>query len=182
MSSDQKIHIRALEHSEWKNLRNVRLEAVTNHPNYFLSNPEQTKALSEKDWKRRIESNASRIFGLYNPSLKQCQLIGITGIFIPPEQQNTACLVMSYIKPEYRGNGYSSMFFDARFDWALSNNTLEILKVCHREGNHPSQHAITKHGFKFIGKEQIEWPDGTIDTEYQYELNLTALRNPHRMV
>ncbi len=35
---------------------------------------------------------------------------------------------------------------------------------------------MIKHGFKFIGTEEIDWPDGTRDTEYMYELDLENLR------
>ena len=40
------VSVRALEHAQWQDLFEIRLEAVTKHPNYFLSSPEKTKELS----------------------------------------------------------------------------------------------------------------------------------------
>lgn len=172
------VSVRALEHAHWQDLFKIRLEAVTKHPNYFLSSPEKTKELTEEDWKRRIKSDKSRVFGLFDGD----KLVGITGIFISEEEPNAACLVMSYIKEDYRGRGYSKLFYEARINWAIEQNALEVIKVCHRDGNEPSKAAILKHGFKFTGTGDIDWPDGTRDTEYQYELDLAILRNPHRVV
>ncbi len=178
MSEQSDIYVRPLNHSEWRDLLEIRLEAVTKHPGYFLSTPKQTKELTPDDWKRRINSENSRIFGLYD----NVKLIGITGIYVPDDAPNCAVLVMSYIKPSYRGRGFSQMFYKARLDWAMEQNQLEFIKVSHRTGNKPSKAAILKHGFKFIGADEIDWPDGSCDTEYNYELDLNILRNPHRVV
>ena len=172
MTNPDNISIRPLKHEEWQDLFTIRLEAVTRHPNFFLSNSEMTKALSEEEWKQRIKSERSRVFGLFDRE----DLVGITGVFISEETPDAACLVMSYIKPEYRGQGYSNLFYKARLEWAIKQPQLRKINVCHRVGNEASKAAILKHGFKFTGTNEIDWPDGTREQECSYELDLDVVR------
>lgn len=172
------ISIRALTPDDCDALIAIRLEALEKHPNYFCATLVETKKLSKDNWLERINSKTSKIFGLFDGD----DLAGITGIYTPEEKPNTGVLVMSYIKPEYRGKGHSALFYEARINWALEQSHLEIVKVSHRGGNKPSEAAIKNHGFKPAGSQDIDWPDGTRDTEYMYELDLNILRNPHRVV
>lgn len=167
------VFVRGLNSDEWEALLAVRLEAVTDYPNYFLSTPQQTLGLPKEEWQRRIDSDRSRIFGLFDGDA----LIGITGIYRSEDKPETAVMVMSYIKPAYRGHGYSKLFYKARIEWALQQDGLIRLEIGHRIGNDPSRHAMIAQGFQFTGTDEIDWPDGTRDTEYLYELDLASLKN-----
>lgn len=172
------ISVRALTPKDCDDLIAIRLESLEKHPNYFCATLVETKKLTKENWIERINNATSKTFGLFDGE----SLIGITGIYTPEDEPNTAVLVMSYIKPEYRGRGYSALFYEERINWALTQNHLETIKVSHREGNKPSRAAIIKHGFKFTETRDIDWPDGTRDIEYIYQLDLSILRNPHRTV
>ncbi len=166
------IYIRPLTADDWEILVHIRLESLTKNPNYFAATLEQTKKLTEKEWKDRLNQSSSQVLGLFDNG----HLIGITGIYTPDETPHQAVLVMSYIKEEYRGRGHSSLFYKNRIQWALSHPHINSIKVSHRDGNTPSKAAIIKHGFQFRETKEIGWPDGTRDLEYIYELNLEHLR------
>ena len=171
------VSIRPLTPDDCDDLITIRLEALEKHPNYFCATLVETKKLSKNKWLERINNPTGKIFGLFDKD----KLVGITGLYTPEEEPSTAVLVMSYIKPEYRGKGYSAMFYEARINWALEQTHLEIVKVSHRKGNKPSESAIKKHGFRLVETDEIDWPDGARDSEYKYELDLNSLRNPHRL-
>ena len=46
----------------------------------------------------------------------------------------------------------------------------------HRDGNEASRRAMAAAGFAFKDKTVIDWPDGTRAPEWNYTLDLDALR------
>jgi RimJ/RimL family protein N-acetyltransferase len=63
-----------------------------------------------------------------------------------------------------------------RIDWAKNYPSFKRLVISHRDGNEASRRANQAFGFKFIGKELIEWPDGGKAFDHTYELDLNLLR------
>jgi RimJ/RimL family protein N-acetyltransferase len=107
------------------------------------------------------------------------KIIGLAAVFTSPEESNgqSGVLAMDYIDPLYRGRRLSKLLYQARIDWAKQHQPFKRLVISHREGNEASRRANQSFGFKFIGKEEIDWPDGTKAPDYRYELDLAALRN-----
>ncbi len=171
-------YVRPLEKSEWCSLRDIRLESLTLHPDMFCASIEETKTLNERNWQNYIESDKSKVFGLFNDD----NLIGITSIYSTEKQPHIAILAMNYIKEPYRRQGLVKMLYQACINLALQNNHIETLQISHREGNDISRRIILKHGFKYFDKKKITWTDGTRDIEHIYTLDLSFIRNPHRMV
>lgn len=165
-------NIRSLRPEEWKLLRQIRLEALKLHPNYYASNYDDTAKITEVEWRMRLSSALSCIFGLF----KAGEIIGITGIYVREDTPYAARLVMSYIKPEYRKKNLSKLLYEARIDWTIKQKNLKIIKVSHRIDNIASKRAIHSHGFIFKDQEKIKWPDGAEDFELKYELDLQQLR------
>ena len=141
------------------------------HPDYFLDTPEQTLEIPETEWQRRIHSDQSCAFGLFHNR----ELIGITGIFKAPDTPDVAKLVMSYIKPEYRGRGLSALFYQVRLEWARVQPDIKRLQVSHRKGNEASRKAILSHGFVLDSTEPRQWPDGTIEADFIYYRDASTL-------
>lgn len=69
--------IRPFTEDNWLEFKEIRLEALANHPNFFSPSKDETKFI-ENDWKERICNPKNCIFGLYF----QNKIIGLTGIFI----------------------------------------------------------------------------------------------------
>ena len=171
---DDDVYIRPLSPDNWKEFRSIRIRAVKMHTGYFLAKPDETEQLPADHWKETLDGQGKQVFGLFD----QEKLIGITAVFTWREDPTgkTGVMAMSFIEPEYRGKGYSNLFYKARIDFAKNYHAWDKLAIGHREGNDPSKKAMTKNGFQFIGTEEIDWPDGTRDIEYKYELDLKALR------
>ena len=170
-----KVTLRALTPDDWEAFRVVRLRALGMHPNYFCSTVETTKARPVEYWHETLDGKGKAVFGLFD----QDNLIGITGVFTWDEEPSgkTGLLGMSFIEPDYRGNGYSEMFYKARIEFAVSHMPWKKLGVFYREGNEPSRASVAKHGFQFVESKDRDWPDGKRDKEYMYELDLEKLRS-----
>ena len=83
---------------------------------------------------------------------------------------------MDYIDPSYRGRCLSKLLYQLRIDWARQHQPFKRLVISHREGNEASRRANQVFGFRYIGKEDIDWPDGVKAPDYLYELDMEALR------
>lgn len=165
--------VRTLKTDDCTALFVLRLEALEAHPNYFLKTVADEKQRGLEHWVTSVNDPTCGIFGLFDGT----QLIGITGIF-PKKGDETgthAFMGMSYIKPAYRKRGLSHMLYQARIDWAIAHPKIQILHIGHRRGNDASRKAMEAFGFKRTGAIILDWPNGSRDVEYKYQLDLNTL-------
>lgn len=174
------ITLRMLAPEDWEALRAIRIRAVTMHTGYFLANPTTTENEPPEFWQQTLDGKGKAVFGLFH----QNELIGITAVFTWREDPSdeSGVMAMSFIEPAYRGQGHSSLFYEARIDFAKKFLPWKKLVIGHREGNEPSRRAMLKHGFTFKNTKEIDWPDGSRGVEYNYELDLEALRQENQNV
>lgn len=158
--------VQQLTQDDWKIYRDLRLEALTLHPEYFQPTQDEFK-FKEEDWKKRLSNPDSATFGVF----KGDQLIGITGIFKAPHSSE-AHLVSSYIRKDFRQMGLSRLFYEARINWAKARKDISKLIIEHSQDNIPSRKAHQKYGFKYVKTYDETWPDGSTRPCMVYELNL----------
>jgi RimJ/RimL family protein N-acetyltransferase len=166
------IQIRPLRVSEWSAFKDFRLAALKSAPGMFATSFEEASARSPEAWQEVISGPSHQVFGLFDGA----RLIGITGVFggRKNSDDDTAFLVMSFIVPEYRRRGLSSMFYHARLDWTRRCDKFKRILVAVRASNEASQRACRHFGFECIGRALRTWPDGTTEVELVYELQLKS--------
>lgn len=165
---ESEITIKRLTTTDWKILREIRLDALRTNPDVFLKSVAEEEAKSPSHWTDMVKDETSdAIFGLYDTG----QIIGLTGAFRWKDSpSDTVILGMSFIKPAYRGRNLSELLYKARIDWAWAQSGITRIIVSHREGNEASKAANQKWGFVFYGTEIITYGDGTRAKNYKYEL------------
>jgi RimJ/RimL family protein N-acetyltransferase len=167
--------LRALTPDDWSIFRSLRLQALRETPGAYFSSHESEAKLSEAAWKERLDGNRKCIFGLFDGGN---DLIGIAAIFTwrdDPTAQ-TGILAMDYVDARYRGRGLSRLLYQGRITWAIGQPHLTRLVISHRAGNEASRRAMLSSGFEYRGKRTIHWPDGVDAEEWNYGLDLEALR------
>jgi RimJ/RimL family protein N-acetyltransferase len=162
------ITIRPLAASEWHALREIRLFALQTEPGVFFASYDSELTLLKDEWQRRIAGVGCIIFGLFAGS----DLIGITGVVADRDDPSgeTAVLVMSYIRPAYRGRGLTALLYEARLKWIASQPQFTRAIVSHRASNEASARAIRRHGFTLIERIPRTWPEGITEDEVRYAL------------
>jgi RimJ/RimL family protein N-acetyltransferase len=162
------ISIRPFEPSEWHMFREFRLAALKAAPGVFATSYDEALARSPDEWQATICGPTHQVFGLFDGQ----RLIGITAAFTSREDPSgeTALLAMSFILPEYRGRGLSSLLYDARLDWIRAQPQFRRAVVGHRASNEVSRRANQRYGFVPIGRHARVWPDGDREDEIEYEL------------
>ncbi|HEY4439807.1 MAG TPA: GNAT family N-acetyltransferase [Candidatus Elarobacter sp.] len=161
---------RALRPDEWEALRDLRLRALREERGMFFRTYDEEASLPENAWRDRISGPRHQVFGLFAGG----GLVGITAVgphFDDPTG-TVAGLAMSYLAPPYRGHGYSRFLYAPRLAWIRAHPDYRRVFVSHRRSNVPSQRAIERHGFRRTGAAPHRWPDGAVEDEVFYELNL----------
>lgn len=164
------IAVRALKRAQWAAFRDLRLIALQTEPGVFCASYEDWAAKSPEQWQELLEGPGHQVFGLFDG----VRLIGITGVVTAREDASgkTALLVMSFILPEYRGRGLSKLLYDARLQWIRAQGQFTRILVSHRESNQASLRANQRHGFRLVKREPRQWPDGQMEDEVFYELEV----------
>jgi len=154
---------------DWEEFRAIRLEALKAHPNYFLWKYEDCVDQPQSFWQERLSFPRQEIYGLYS----SVKIVGLTGVFSHRDYPDgkTADFGMSYIRPDFRGEKLSRLFYEARIGWARTNYFDRIL-VSHHAENIRSKNAMLRFGFAPIGGHERTWPDGSVAMDVEYELRL----------
>jgi len=164
------ITIRPLKLTDWVEFKDFRLQALQAAPGVFHSSYELEVTNQPEQWQCTLANPASQVFGLFDEE----HLVGITAVFPSREDPSgeTAMLAMSFILPEYRGRGLSRLLYKARLDWIRSQGVFQRIVVSHRASNEVSRRAIERHGFLPTRTAPRTWPDGTVEDELFYELQI----------
>lgn len=164
------ISTRPLTEADWMAFRDIRLFALKTEPGVFSSTYLEESKLTPEDWRSRVDAADRQLFGLFVAG----ELRGITAVFTWQDDPShrTALLAMSYLRPEYRGQGLVNLFYSARLGWVESTGRYERVVVSHRESNRASSRAIQRHGFNVLRREPRIWPDGIAEDEIWYELRV----------
>ena len=162
--------IRELKEQDWQDYKAMRLQALQECPGVYLGRYEDAVEYEDVRWQNDIKQDNSIIFGLFDKEA----MVGLAAVFTWREDPTgkTAIFAMDYIAPDYRGQGLTKLVYQSRIDWARAQNRFDKMCISHREGNEPSRRAMVAHGFQYIEKEMIDWPDGTQDFEYNYEIDV----------
>ena len=163
--------MRPLERSDWPALKAIRLRALHTEPGVFFSSHAVEAGASDEVWQRLAAGgDGLQVFGAFDGS----ELIGITGVFTHRDDPTgaTAALGMTYLRPEYRGHGLSALFYETRLRWIREQPRFSRVAVSHRRSNEASRRAIRRARFVRIGESARTWPDGGVEDEVRYELQL----------
>jgi RimJ/RimL family protein N-acetyltransferase len=160
---------RQLSATDWEIYRDIRLQALKNHPAYFLPSKDET-LFSESDWRQRLGNPNAATFGLFRGT----EIIGISTIARENNHPaaERAFLVGTYIKKDFRRKGLSERLFQLRLEWAKEQKNIKTLLLEHREDNLPIQKSHQKFAFKLSSSREQLWPDGTTAACLTYELDI----------
>jgi ribosomal protein S18 acetylase RimI-like enzyme len=95
--------IRVLQEHDWPSLRDVRLTALKDSPEAFLSTYERELAYSESDWRTEFSR------GEWTIELSSDEVIGLLGATREPGASANECyLEYMWVSPLYRNRGVAS--------------------------------------------------------------------------
>jgi len=132
--------------------RELRLEALRNHPEAFSTDLAASEAYPMEYWTGRLLSlNAERtlVFAVHDESL-----IGMCAAFRgdSPKTRHSANLVSVYLKPEWRGMRIADGMIRLCMDWAHTQG-ITIVKLAVTASNAAAIRCYARCGFSAYGTE-----------------------------
>lgn len=176
--TDSTLHIRQLDAQDWQAFKAIRLHALKTEAGKFGSNFALENGFSDQQWKDKLSTPVAAFFGLFDAG----KLVGITGAARQDynSQSTTAILIASYLYPEYRRQGHSKKFYEARLAWISRQPGIVAVLVSHRKSNEASRRANQAYGFVQTHEEMKLWPDGTSEGDVFYKLDITSRKEAEK--
>ncbi|WP_155375077.1 GNAT family N-acetyltransferase [Catellatospora vulcania] len=147
--------VRRIEPGEWRQLRALRLEALTDSPTAFGTTYADAAGLADEVWRQQAVANAtSPTSALFVAAAQDGRWVGMAGCAPVAEVPGTACIQGVYVAPAHRGRatGPAARLMDAGIRWTRDNTDASWLTLGVHEDNHRAQAFYRRMGFTDTGK------------------------------
>jgi ribosomal protein S18 acetylase RimI-like enzyme len=149
--------VRRLRAEEWRQLREIRLEALKDTPIGFGEWYHEAAARTDEEWReraRRIAEPAQT--ALFAALDQEGRFVGITGVFPRPELAEGRELVVYsvYVTPAHRGarHGVAAKLLDAAIAWAREVGKAQSVTLSVHERNDRAHAFYRRYGFVDTGE------------------------------
>ncbi|MDF0697190.1 GNAT family N-acetyltransferase [Rhizobium sp. MC63] len=140
------VTIRLIEADEVESFRRIRLEALRVEPSSFASRLEDWEALSEVDWRNRLNEPVFVAFQDGEP-------VGVTGLVRQrsSKMSHRATVIMVYISKSLRGTGLAGRLLDVVTDHARATGIRQLELFVSAE-NTAAIRFYQRQGFSEVGR------------------------------
>ena len=143
MEDTRRVQIRRVRPEEWRQLRELRLDALRDAPYAFVTRLETALSHPDEEWRART---AWATFVAAEGSL----LVRMA-TWMPKEPSDGAVLLQMYVRPDARGTGVAARLVDAVVGWARSEN-LARTELGVNSGNERAARLYARCGFERTGE------------------------------
>ena len=151
---------------EWPHLREIRLQALKDDPQFFCAEALNDRRLFNLGWKELCrKSNEQCMFGLYVDN----KLVGLS---MARKSGDMILFGGSWIKRSYRNSRHANLLYGARVEWLKNNIRHNQAFVFHRDGNAKSSHLNRKHGAVPVYRKPMAWADGKTAMAHWFKIGL----------
>ena len=146
------VTIRTAAPDDAASLRELRLEALGNHPEAFAADYAATAAESVEVWADRVAEYASDEKGVVCVAAAGDRLVGMTGLVRGrwPKTRHAGMIWGVYVAPDWRGLRVAEALLEECTAWAQAHG-LVMLKLGVVTSNTSAVHCYTRCGFAVYG-------------------------------
>lgn len=107
------VEIRRVRQDEWRELRDLRLEALQDSPDAFWTLYQEALRRTDADWREWTTFPC-------HVAVDDGRIVGMVAAFADEEEAATADLIAMFVTPAARGRGIGAALVDAQLAWARS--------------------------------------------------------------
>ncbi len=154
----EEVEIITLKPSQWKQYKDLRLEALKEEPQAFSSTYDENVIHPDKFWMDRLQdSQNGKQWLLF--AKKGEELVGMVG-GIMGDEKDTVLVIAMYVCKEQRGQGISKRLMDSLASEIQKNKTIKKLSLRVSTGQPVALNLYKSLGFEEFKKEKIVLGDG----------------------
>jgi len=136
------IVVRVLDVEDWSLYRAVRLAALADSPEAFLSTLSHEESFTTEVWRSRLEQR--NMFVAEDDGAAR----GLVGVL--PRGPELAEIVSMWVHPAARGSGLGDLLVRTALSWAYEQGVPEV-RLWAAEGNRHAERLYERHGFRRTG-------------------------------
>lgn len=168
------VEVRRLRSTEWRELRDLRLQALRNSPLAFGSTYEREAAYTEERWQEWAASSAAGEKQVAIVALAGDSWVAMAGGYLPtpddPGAPSLAWLVAVYVHPTWRGRGLGRAVSEGVISWAREREAAEV-RLHVADWNDAARRVYEELGFTPTGDSMTLPHDPTV-SEVEMSLRL----------
>lgn len=145
--------VRRIRAEDWRQSREIRLEALKDTPIGFGERYEDAYAMPEQRWRDHATTSAeSDHTALFVATDETGRFVGTAGVFTKadaPRDRKVMIIYGVYVTPDHRGTsrGVASLLFDAVIRWAREVGGAQELTLAVHEENDRAHAFYRRYGF-----------------------------------
>jgi ribosomal protein S18 acetylase RimI-like enzyme len=150
--------VRRVRAEDWRQSREIRLEALKDTPIGFGERYEDAYARPEQGWRERAKTSAeSAQTALFVAIDETGRFVGTAGVFTKsdePQDRPAMTIYGVYVTPSHRGasRGVASLLFDAVVRWAREAGGAREIRLSVHEENDRAHAFYRRYGFVDTGE------------------------------
>jgi len=168
------VTIRPIRLEDAEPFRELRIEAIRNHPLAFTADLSENEARPPEWWREQAAGCTGEGTNVIMLADAGERLAGMTGVWTPKTGKTTHVGIVwgVYVRPEFRGRGVCDGMLGACIDWARGKS-LVTLKLSVVVGNDAARQCYELCGFTVYGVEPaaVRW-EGKLHDEHLMALRL----------
>jgi GNAT superfamily N-acetyltransferase len=156
-----RVVVRRIAPDEWQAFREIRLAALADAPEAYLTTLTEARAQPAQLWQDRIAANPHFLATVDGVG------VGMTVVIATDDGRE---IVAVWVAPDRRGRGVIEALIDAAVSWAGDQGDAQLgLWVV--DGNERAERAYTRYGFTRTGRTQpVPGRPDEIEVEMAYAL------------
>jgi RimJ/RimL family protein N-acetyltransferase len=162
--------VRRIRADEWREYRQLRLDALKDSPLAFVEQYEESQARPDRFWQDRIEGSAAGGASSTFVAVHAGSFIGKATCFVEAEvtEYVSAHIVGVYVTPRFRGGGVAEALMTAVIRWAHEEAHANRIRLFVMETNDRAAALYRRIGFVLTGATMAYPPDPSF-TERELE-------------
>ena len=159
--------VRTLTTEDAADYRDLRLAALREHPEAYVTDIAEESALSLEDFQKRLaDTSTAQTFGAYDAG----KLVGIATLLCTTRirQRFRATIVGMYVLPEDRRRGVAKKLLETCVELARSKPEIEEVSLCITVGNETARKTYLAFGFhpEFVEPRYFKYAERYYDLEW----------------
>jgi RimJ/RimL family protein N-acetyltransferase len=146
------VNIRPTQADDVTAFRDLRLEALRNHPEAFGADYAEQSTRPITAWEERVRRGAGSDLGITYVAEVDGALVAMVGIFreASAKVRHNGTIWGVYVRPAWRGAGLADRLIDACIDWAHQQR-LRVARLAVATTNAPAIKCYLRCGFAVYG-------------------------------